>query len=433
MGIELKDNAVVVDGFEITEVQVVAEFKSAFEGGKTPEDFMNTLLRLGSQVVSLGSNTASAEKLDASVGQAKTVIKEVAESFENVIKKQVGDLSAEDGSLIQGLTKIVDEFRNEIDEMTAGEDSPLRTAMLRSLAEAQEKIRLDIQVQVSNQKKEIANLLDPVNPTSPLRALAQKIDSLGLAVAKVQEKVTEEVAVAEIVETGTGGGFDYEDQVFRIVQRVASVAGDDCEHTGNFTGRISKSKKGDAVVHLNIGGTVAARIVIEAKNKELRLAEWDKECDGAKENRAATGFFGLCKHLEDMPNGNRFLVLDTQSIVLAFNPEIDDPQILVLIYQMIKLNTLSRIGRLNSANTIEVKRNLDEAMKLLEKFDGISKQVSAIRNSADAIGKDANQIRNSISDQLTSAQASIMADITLEDLEVGNSLQLDEGSHSSGE
>jgi hypothetical protein len=72
-------------------------------------------------------------------------------------------------------------------------------------------------------------------------------------------------------------------------------------------------------------------------------------------------------------------------------------------------------------------------MKLLEKFDCISKKVSAILNSADTIGKEANLIRYSISDQLTSAQASIMADIMLEDLELGNSLQLNEGSHSSAE
>jgi hypothetical protein len=430
MNVELNEHDVVIKSLEISDVRVVAEFNSALERGIEPEEFCLTLLKLGAEVVSLSSNSASAEKLDASVAQAKASIKEAAEGFELAIRKQMSDFSAEDGLLQLGLVKIVENLKVQIDELTAGEDSPLRTSMLKSLNDAQVKIRNDIQSQVEGQKKEIASLLDPVNPTSPLRSLVQKIDSLGLAVAQVQEKITEDVAIAEIVETGVVGGFEYEEEAFRFVQRIASVAGDDCEHTGNFTGRVSKSKKGDGVVHLNVGGTVAARIVLEAKNKELRLAEWEKECEAAKENRAATAFLGLCKHLEDMPNGNRFLVLDTQSIVLAFNPEIDDPQILFLVYQMIKLNALSRVGRLGASNTLEVKRNLDEAMKSLEKFDGITKQVSAIRNSADSIAKDADLIRNAISDQLAAAQSSILTGIALDSLEAEGVSELDQADRS---
>jgi hypothetical protein len=415
--IEVLSSQVRIDDFLVTDVAVVAEFLAAVESGKSPEMFLASLLSLGAQVVSLGSHTAGAAKIEASIGQAQSSIKQVADTLEVTMKKQVAALTSEDGTLLTGLDAIIGQFRKDVDEMTAGENSPLRAAMLKTLEDTQNKIRKDIAEQVAGQKREIATLLDPTDPTSPLKLLADKIDGLGTALAKVQEDVTKEVAIATIVEASTVGGFDYEEVAIRAVQRIAANAGDDCEPTGSVTGRLARNKMGDGIVDLKVGATVYARIVLEAKNKALTKADWEKESEGSKANRAATGFVGLCKHVDDMPNASRILVLDARSIVVVWNPDLDDLQVLALVYQLVKMNTLSSTGQLDEVNIAEVNRNLDDALKALEKFDAITKSASAIRNAADAITKDANALRSTVADRLRSAQLAISRGIAPDEIE----------------
>jgi hypothetical protein len=78
---------------------------------------------------------------------------------------------------------------------------------------------------------------------------------------------------------------------------------------------------GDGVVDLKVGGKVYGRIVVEAKNSKLTKKDWESEAKGSKENRGATGFIGFCKHMQDMPNNSKIMILDPQTIVIQFNPE----------------------------------------------------------------------------------------------------------------
>ena len=429
MPIKISASELEISNFTCSDPAIVAEFNSATEAGRDAHEVLFTLLSLGAQVAALGSNTASAEKLEATILQAKDTVREATDSVEQFIKKQLNELASPSGILLQSLNTLIHDHEIKIDEITAGEDSPLRVAMLKSLKEAEKRIEDDIASQVAKQKTEIATLLDPGNPTSPLRSLAERMDGLSSAIAKVQEDITKDIAIAPVIEIGVFGGLDYEEEAISWVQRIASANGDDCEPTGNITGLVPRSKKGDGVVDLKVGGNTRSRIVLEAKNQALTKLDWERERDGCRTNRAATSFIGLCKHLNDMPNGNRVLILDTQSIVLAFDPQIDDPELLILIYRMTKLHALSGSGIIDEVNIVEVNRNLEDAVKALSKFDLISKNASAIRNSADTITKEANEIRNSISDKLGAAQGAMNVGITLATL--GQPDDLD-SSHALG-
>jgi hypothetical protein len=405
--------------------RIVASFNVAIEAGIDPLAHLERLLEAGISVAAFGSNSAGAEKLEATVGHAKTTIEDVVGKVEASIKKQVGELAADDGALVRAIDSVLESVRDEVEEMTAGEDSPFRVAMLTSLTTAQKAIREDIQGQVAKQKKEIAELLDPADPTSPLRALSEKIDGIGRVINEVQIEVASKKAIEAEVAIGTSKGFAYEEVAVRSVQIVAGLAGDDCEHTGNVTGRVPRSKMGDGVVDVKVGAKVYSRIVVEAKNKALTKSEWEKEAAGSKENRAATGFLGMCKNIDDMPNGSRVLILDEQSIVIAFDPEVDDPNLLGLVYQMVRMATLSSTGQLDEVNVAEVKRAIDDAIKSLEKFDNITKSAAAVKNSADSIVKEANAIRTAISTNLGTAQASIGRGLEPEALESATSLELE--------
>lgn len=411
MTVDFRENHLRIDDLIIKDPVVLANVKAATDANRDPEDTVRSMLVLGAQVMSLSSNAAGAETLEASIGHAKQAIQEATQALDDSVKKQLSDVLAEDGQLARNMETVMSSFRGKIEEMTAGEDSPLRTAMLKSLDETQKKIREDVLAQISSQKSQIATLLDPLDPTSPLRSIVEKIEALGKNIDHLKDGLSKEAAVAEIVEAGVFGGLDYEELAVRAVQSIASYAGDDCEPTGNVTGRIARSKMGDGVVDLKVGAQVYSRIVLEAKNKALSKLDWEKEAQGSKQNRAAVGFIGLCKHLSDMPNASRILILDSRSIVVAFDPERDDLQLLALVYQLVKLNTLSNAGSSDDIDLGEVNNSLEAALKALEKFDLITKNASAIRNAADSITKDANFVRSQISEELENAQNELMRSV----------------------
>lgn len=415
--IEVNSGEISLSKVLVFNPKIVSSFAAAQESGVDLARHLEMLLEAGVSVAAFGSNNAGAEKLEATVGHAKTTIEDVVGKVEASIKKQVGELAADDGALVKAIDSVLDSVREEVEEMTAGEESPFRIAMLASLTTAQKAIREDIQGQVAKQKREIAELLDPADPTSPLRTLSDKLDGITRVISEVQLEVSSKKAIEEVVAIGTSKGFDYEEVAVRSVQILAGLAQDDCEHTGNVTGRVPRSKMGDGVVDVKVGAKVFSRIVVEAKNKALTKTEWEKEAAGSKENRAAKGFLGMCKNLNDMPNGSRVLILDEQSIVVAFDPEHDDPNLLGLVYQMVRMATLSSSGQLDEVNIAEVNRALDDAMKALEKFDSITKSAAAVKNSADSILKDANSIRTAISNNLGVAQAAISRGLEPESLE----------------
>jgi hypothetical protein len=423
--IALEAKSVTLTKVTTSNPRIVASFTAAEEIGFDGLLHLERLLEAGIAVAAFGSNNAGSEKLEATVGHAKSTIEDVVGKVEASIKKQVGELAADDGALVKAIDAVLDSVRDEVEEMTAGEDSPFRLAMLSSLTTAQKSIREDIQGQVAKQKKEIAELLDPSDPTSPLRSLSDKIDGITRVITEVQQEVTNKKAIEEVVAIGTSKGFEYEEVAVRSVQILAGLAQDDCEHTGNVTGRVPRSKMGDGVVDVKVGAKVFSRIVVEAKNKALTKTEWEREAGGSKENRAATGFLGMCKNLNDMPNGSRVLILDEQSIVIAFDPEKDDPNLLGLVYQMVRMATLSSSGQLDEVNIAEVNRALDDALKALDKFDSITKSAAAVKNSADTIIKEANSIRTSIGSNLGIAQSAISRGLEPEALESATSLELE--------
>ncbi len=135
-----------------------------------------------------------------------------------------------------------------------------------------------------------------------------------------------------------------------------------------------------------------------------------------------------------MPNKSRMLVLDSQGIVLAYDPAKDDPQILHLIYQVVKFNTLRASGSLDDVDLAEVNRELEEAMQALNRFDSLNKSVKAIENSADSIRKDATEIKRAITGNISAVRLAISKNIEPYELEGSSQpLELEAGETEDGE
>jgi hypothetical protein len=185
---------------------------------------------------------------------------------------------------------------------------------------------------------------------------------------------------------------------------------------------LPRKKAGDGVVSLKPNGDkVKARIVLEAKNTALNNSQWQEEIANGKANRDATGFIGFCKYVDDMPNKNRIMIVDRQTMILAFDPEKDDLQLALIIYQIVKMNTLSLSGDLDENKVNEINDELDAAFNALKEFDVLTKNAVAIKNSADTIHTTAGALKGKIAAHLSAIQGSIDVELTplvLEDSKV---------------
>lgn len=409
--IKIANGAITFVDVVIEDAVIATEFTSAIEAGIDPVDFAHSLLDIGARTASLRSNTAGAEKIEASINQAKASISETARTLEDAVKKQVKDLAADDGVLIKSIQNIIGTYQEEVEELASGEDSELRKAMLKLLGDAKDEISKDVKNTVDAQRKALGELLDPVNATSPLRSLAEKMQGVVDSIEEMKRESEKVVAVAEVLETGVTGGLDYETVVVNATQQVASLAGDDCEHTGSKSGRFPRNKMGDGVVDLKVGGRVFARVVLEAKNSPLTKKDWEEEVRGAKANRGASGFIGFCKHPQDMPNSSKIMILDPQTIVIQFNPEVEDLSFLVLVYQIVKMNTLNAAGTLEGLDIAELNMNLQDAINDLDEFIELKKSASSIENAAQSIKKRADSIKTNVEKHVRAVQAAISQEI----------------------
>jgi DNA repair ATPase RecN len=119
------------------------------------------------------------------------------------------------------------------------------------------------------------------------------------------------------------------------------------------------------------------------------------------------------------------VVLDAQSIVLAYDPAKDDPQILHLVYQVVKLNTLRATGNLEDIDMAEINKQLEDALEALKRFDNMSRQMKAIENSVLALRKDAKEIRETMSNNISFVRKSIAKGIEPAELESAKQLELE--------
>jgi hypothetical protein len=423
-----------IQSLTVKDPQVVAAAKAIQAEGKDLAEYLEQVITVGVKVLQVAGVSLGVEMLVDSVERTKKDLGDSSKKFNEEISARLDAAVGPEGNLTKSINVKVEEFGEELAAMVSSEDSPIREALQKQFDAFAKKMNEDIARSHSTQKDDIAKIVDISNPLSPLRPFGEEMKKIGEAVNIVREQIATDATVAEIISETPIGGVNYEEAAIRMVQQIAGFAGDDCLAVGGVTGLIPRNKMGDGVIDLKVGASVFARIVVECKDSDLTKAKWIAESEGGRANRGATGFIGLCKELDDMPNKSRMLVLDSQGIVLAYDPAKDDPQILHLIYQVVKFNTLRASGSLDDVDLAEVNRELEEAMQALNRFDSLNKSVKAIENSADSIRKDATEIKRAITGNISAVRLAISKNIEPYELEGSSQpLELEAGETEDGD
>jgi len=256
----------------------------------------------------------------------------------------------------------------------------------------------------------IKELLNPNKEGSPLNLLKQ---DLGGDLSEIRERLGINVAVAEEREHGTKKGFDFEDQCEEKLQWIAKIHSDKLERTGDESGKLGRSKKGDFVITL---GDINKKIVFEMKNKDGITQKYiQTELKEAIENREADYGIFVVKNKDSLPDSiGWFNEYDGNHLVCAVeNDEGDsmiDGEIIHIAYKWARAKLRledSDSKKLDPSfiieKTKEIKTKIGDMRKIKTQCTTIEKSTKDIRETAkdteDNIKKDLEEIIDSLADE----------------------------------
>ena len=250
-----------------------------------------------------------------------------------------------------------------------------------------------------------AKQFDPTDPTSPmakhaaeLRAsqeqltaqldknhteLAEKVQELSTAL-KIQD------AKASLANVTPIKGASYEGEIHTLMLDIAGGLGDEYSDTGDVAGRLTRSKKGDGVLSVDDG---VARVVVEMSDSPR--AGWGEYLEEAERNREAAASLGLVRTAAQ--NGGRSIrVLGRRRIVMAFDPQNDDPELLRTAVMLLRTAAIAAASR-NGANEIATaEEKITEAIAQLTKIDEVKKLAGSIQKSANKIDGECTNLNTGI-------------------------------------
>jgi len=198
-------------------------------------------------------------------------------------------------------------------------------------------------------------------------------------------------------------GATYEERVNAAMHTIAVGLGDDYEATGNQPGPKGSSKKGDGVLRVQDSD---AAVVVEVSDSVRRT--WPDYLAAAESTRGAQASLGLVP-TADLLQGSTIRCLGARRIVMAFDPDTDDPEILRTVVQLLRLGAVAVASRVGIVGVNTADEKVHEALETIKKFDKIQKSANLIRQHANTIDSEAGSLQDLLQRILTEARTALAA------------------------
>ncbi|MFD6175861.1 hypothetical protein [Isoptericola sp. NPDC060282] len=197
-----------------------------------------------------------------------------------------------------------------------------------------------------------------------------------------------------------GGAF--ESRLHAIMHDVAAGLGDAYDDTTTAVGALPNSKKGDGV--LAVTGE-DANVVLEMTDSTRK--GWSDYLEMAERNRRAQASLGIVRTVEQNA-GQSVRVLGPRRVVLAFDPDVDEPDLLrtvVLLLRTVAITSARSTG--GGAEIVAAQERVTAAIEHLEKLDAIKKSAAAITKQAASIESGCTLVTGGIRRLLDEALAAL--------------------------
>lgn len=348
------------------------------------------------------STTKAAEVTGQAVKEASETVTRAAEEAKKAITEADVQSRKEFTTAVAGAKR---ELNTEVQRIFGGE-SPELMERLRPLLD---KFGTDLDAKISAGTSDLlikaAKQFDPTDPSSPMAKhaaelnvrqeqltqqlnknhaeLASKVDELSTAL-KVQEAKTTLAKVTPIK------GDSYAGQIHTAMFSIAGGLGDEYDDTSAMAGRLPRCKKGDGVLTIDGG---SARVVIEMTDSTR--SGWGDYLDEAERNREAAASLGLIRTPDQ--NGDQTIrVIGPRRVVMAFDPENDDPDLLRTVVMLLRTAALTASARKGAYQIATAEEKINEALAQLTKIDSVKKLAGTIQKNATKIDGECSSINSAI-------------------------------------
>jgi|APHM01.1.fsa_nt_gi hypothetical protein len=247
--------------------------------------------------------------------------------------------------------------------------------------------------------KLVNEVFDPDSDETPIGKLRTRINS------EIQQLRTDlEVAEKkeEMVESTRLKGEQFENDLYDLLAEIAPTTGDKIQQTGEKSGLLGDSKKGDFVIDLN---DVPTKIAVEAKDTYYSQPQIEEEMEEAIENRGASYGLFVARNIDNVPNHvGWFNEYNQNQLVVALSDGDDESmadEILTVGYKWARMRVLEQqalTGDEFDSSTIQ--EEIDSAERSMKSFQNIKRKCTAIRSSADDIEDEADDIQTDLEENL---------------------------------
>jgi len=329
------------------------------------------------------------------------------------------NLKNEDSPLFQMKALIIEyfdtkkgKFKELIDEYFNKDEGQVKqlideTFNLDNKKSAFSKLIENIKENTDLEEEAIKDLLDPNKSDSPLKLLKEgifekfkdmrdtDIKQLGEKIKDLREKeikeirdeVLKEKAIEEEKEKGTSKGFDFQQDTYEEIQRLASVYEDKVVEVGEK--RAITGKKGDIIIDLN--GDSKKRIVVECKDSKYSAKKaTDEILESIKNRKAAFGIFLFAKR-ESMPSQFCPIKITDSYIITCMEKEN-----LYLAYRLARILLLREKAREEKIDLEKVCKELNKIEEVVKSIDNMQGKVTNILNSGDYLRENLGKLQREI-------------------------------------
>jgi hypothetical protein len=254
----------------------------------------------------------------------------------------------------------------------------------------------------------LAQLLDPTRMGSPLHQFRTEISD---GFTKLNDRLTaiEAAAAARAAERSrsTAKGTDFEDLLEAMLADIVRGSNDLLERTGNESGDIIRSRKGDFVLTLDpkVCRGADVRVVIEAKDRPVSARSMRDELAAAKENRAAA--VGLvCFTADHAPAGIAPFDVRAGDVYCVIDPATPEDAVLEGAVRLARLLALATLR--DDAPEVDVAAltaSIEGIRGQLDSIRGLKAQLTSIGSASQQVSAGLDRMRDGVLARVADAEA----------------------------
>lgn len=408
----------------VTEAVKIGAHALAATGQAQESQALERMIREVGDKTAASTNTAVAEtsrvvseasaSMNKTAAEVRTQLTEAGQQTRATLTTAVTDATA-------GLTA-------EVRKVLGGENPELLERLQPVLDRFGTKLDARVATSTETLVAKVARQFDPADPTSPMAkhaaSLAQRQEQLTQRLNEQHQELTTKVdelatvikvqgARATLVKVTPIKGGDYEVGINAIMQDVAAGLGDAYDDTGAVVGVLPRNKKGDGVLAVG-GGDV--RVVLEMTDSAR--TGWTDYLDEAERNRNAVAALGLVRTPEQN-GGQTIRMMGARRIVMAFDPDSDDPDLLRTVVMLLRTMAVAASSRVDAVELATVEEKVAEALECLCKIDDLKMVAARIGKDAEKVGLQATTAATTIRRLLTEAQTSLSGAIAVDAVDAG--------------